>query len=123
MTFLLTLIGGLVFQLLLPPWWVVLVPAFGAGLGWGRTGRGAFWQGFGAVALLWGGYAAWLHVRSGGILTERVAVLFQGLPPLVLVVLAAVLGGLAAGLAALSGYYLRLTFRRRPSDDNVCEPT
>ena len=97
-------------QLLLP-WWSLAVVAFGAGLGLARTGRAAFWAGYGGAALSWLLPAAWLAWQNDGLLARRVAQLLPlGGSALALVLVAGVVAGLAGGLAALAGAWVQAAF-------------
>ena len=94
-------------QLLLP-WWSLAAVAFGVGLGLARTGRAAFGAGFGGAALSWLLPAAWLAYQNNGLLAQRVAQLLPlGGSAAALVLVAGVVAGLAGGLAALAGAWVR----------------
>jgi hypothetical protein len=93
------------------PWWTIALVAFGVAAGFSRSARGAFLAGFCAIALVWTGAALFSHIRSGGILTERVAALFSLPFPELLIPVTALIGGLVGGLAALSGFFSRRLFR------------
>ncbi|MES2734217.1 MAG: hypothetical protein V4714_20890 [Bacteroidota bacterium] len=100
------LVLSIVAQLFLPWWMIALIP-FGLAF-WQASASGkAFISGFVGIALGWLGMSLLIHLRTGGILTARVAGIFS-LPNSMLLILATVLiGGLVGGLAALSGYYCR----------------
>lgn len=106
MLFLLIALLSLLLQLFLP-WWIVAPVAFGLALWRGRSGWQAFGAGFGAVALVWLVSSAFIHLRTGGILTGKVAALLTLPSPLLLLVVTALIGGLVGGMAALSGYFSR----------------
>lgn len=101
-------------QWLLPFWWLSAMVAFGVCVARAQTGGQAFAAGFLGVAVLWFGYALSIHMRSGGILTAKMDELLRpianGIP---LVLLSAIIGGLVAGLAGLSGFLLRRAVRAR----------
>lgn len=61
-----------------------------------------------AVALLWGGYATWLHWANEGLLGNRIGLLFGGIDGWMVVVVTTALGGLLGWLGALTGSQLRL---------------
>lgn len=88
------------------PWWSAALVPFALAFWQGRNAGGSFWNGFGAGSSLWLAVAYWQHVRSGGLLTGRIAELLSVSTPL-LFTITGLLGGLVAGLAALSGFYLR----------------
>ncbi|QKZ11490.1 hypothetical protein [Spirosoma sp. KUDC1026] len=98
---------SLLAQLFLP-WWSLAVVAFAVcfarsgGAGW------AFLQGLMGVALVWLGYALFIHINTDGIFTGRMGMLLfkadgAGLPLLV----TTLLSGLIGGLAGMSGYLVR----------------
>ena len=97
------------------PWWSVVPVALGVAFGVGRTGGKAFLAGFFGVGLGWLTLALWFYFRNNGLLAGRVA---QLLPlsgsGLLLALVAAAVGGLVGGLAALSGCWLRQALLPRP---------
>ncbi|MBJ6107870.1 hypothetical protein JAO73_02525 [Hymenobacter sp. BT523] len=98
------------------PWWSLAVVAFVVGLAIAPSGKAAFWAGFAGSALSWVLPAAWLAYQNNGLLAHRVAQLLPlgGSVP-ALVAVAGLVAGLAGGLAALSGAWLREAFRPRYS--------
>ena len=102
------------------PWWGIAVAGFIAGLTKARTGWQALGAGFAGVGLVWLGTASYLHLKSGGVLSARMAEM-MGLPgPVSLILLTAAIGGLVGGLAAATGYHTRpLLGRGRAVADNV----
>ncbi|QIX61733.1 hypothetical protein FY528_11075 [Hymenobacter lutimineralis] len=105
--FLLIFLAATGAQLFLP-WWSVVPVAVALGFWRGtRSGR-AFLAGFAGLALSWLLPAAWLHLRTDGILSQRVATLLPlGGNGWLLALVAALLIGLIGGLSSLSGYWLR----------------
>ncbi len=88
------------------PWWATGGLAMLTAL-WIKIKPGlSFWAGFLAVALLWGGYAAWLSWANEGILAARMGALF-GLSGGLLLLVTALIGGLLGGLGALTGSLAR----------------
>lgn len=109
-TYLLLLIFfGAILQYFLP-WWSLPLAAFLLALGFRLLPRQAFLAGFLGAALLWGGYATYLHILNEGILAARMGALFGGLGPNVMVVLTALFGGLFGGLGAWTGSLARQAF-------------
>jgi hypothetical protein len=51
-------------------------------------------------------------MQSEGILTERVALLFNLPSPVLLIAITALIGGLVGGIAALSGFFFRQLFSK-----------
>lgn len=100
---LLAFVSGLYF-----PWWVFSIPVLiVAALVHQRPWK-AFFSGFLALLLLWGGMALFIDINNNGILSTRVAGVFaEGLSSVVISVATAVIGALIGGFAALTGSYLR----------------
>lgn len=72
----------------------------------------AFLSGFTALFLLWGGIALFINIQNQGLLAEKVAMLLPlGGSPALLILVTALVGALVAGMASLSGNYLR-SYRR-----------
>lgn len=96
------------------PWWSLAVVAFVVGLAIAPTGRVAFWAGFSGGGLSWVLPAAWLAYQNEGLLAHRMAQLLPlGGSVVALVLVAGVVAGLAGGLAALAGTWLRQGFQSR----------
>ncbi len=89
------------------PWWIIAVVAFGIALWKATTAGSAFWSGFLSIVLLWAFMSTVTHARTEGILTEKIAHLFNLPASSLLIVITALVGGIVGGLAALSGYYVR----------------
>lgn len=99
-------------QALQLPWWTLAVVAYLGGLGLARTGKAAFWAGFGGAALSWLIPAAWLAQQNNGLLAHRMAQLLPlggSVPALILV--DGLVAGLVGGMAALAGAWLLEAFR------------
>ena len=90
---------------LLMPWWSFAIPCLVLG-GWlGKKGKTAFLYGFLGIGGLWLIQAGYIDAANDGILSSRIADLL-GLPhSLFVILLTAVIGGLAGGLSTLTGYY------------------
>ncbi|WP_303309462.1 hypothetical protein [Hymenobacter sp. BT730] len=105
--FLLILVLAALAQLFLP-WWIITPLCFVLAAWRGHTGGRAWLAGFGGIGLGWVLVAGWLHVRTEGILSHRVAQLLPlGGNGWLLVLVTAVLGGLVGGFAALAGAWVR----------------
>jgi hypothetical protein len=94
------------------PWWSLAMVAFAVGLALAPGGKAAFWAGFGGAARSWMLPAAWLAYQNEGLLAHRMAQLLPlgGSVP-VLVMVTGLVAGLAGGLAALAGVWLRQALR------------
>jgi len=92
------------------PWWSIAIAAFGVAALIPQKALRAFLSGFLGLFILWGGLAWWIDMNNQGILSKRIAELMQ-IPgkPFVLVLATGLIGGLVAGVAALSGSFLRQT--------------
>jgi len=106
MLFLLILVLSLAAQFFLP-WWIVAVIAFGLALWKARSAGGAFGAGFLGIGLGWLGMSLFIHLRTGAILTNKIAQLFSLPSSTLLLLITALVGGLVGGMAALSGYFCR----------------
>lgn len=99
----LAFIAGLKF----PWWWISIVAFLVAALVHQKPGK-AFLSGFLALFILWGILAFRIDMANQSILSGRIAELLplQGNSYL-LILVTALVGGLVAGLSALSGSFLR----------------
>ena len=90
------------------PWWTLAVVAFVvAALIHQRAGK-SFLSGFIALFLMWGILATIIDQKNQQVLSKKIASLLSlGDGAFVLVLLTALVGGLVAGLGAMSGSYLR----------------
>jgi hypothetical protein len=89
------------------PWWSFAVCAFIVALAIHQKAWKAFLAGFLALALLWGLMASWYDLNNEQMLSARIAkILFVG-SSVALILVTALLGGLVAGFAAMTGSYLR----------------
>jgi hypothetical protein len=106
-----SLLTGLFFNALLP-WWSIALVAGLAAATLGRNQGSAFLGGFCGAGLSWVLAALVIHVKNGGLLTERMTRLilepltgstesWQWIPLLVLI------SGLVGGMASLTGFALR----------------
>ncbi len=96
------------------PWWSVGLVAFAGGALFAlERGMGSFLCGFLAALSLWSGYALYLDVANGSLLSEKVGRLMGGLPPEGLVLITGLLGGLVGGSFALTGTQLSRLWKKR----------
>jgi len=89
-------------------WWSIAIVAFlVAALIPQRPGI-SFLTGFVALFLLWGGLSFWLSMRNEHILAHKISMLLLKMDnPYLLIAATGLIGGLVAGMAALTGSYLR----------------
>ena len=103
LTALLAFISGL----FLPWWGIAITSLLVAVLVHQKAGKD-FLAGLLGVFLLWAGLAWWIDMKNNGVLSKKVAaVLPLGGNALLLILLTGIIGGLVAGMAALSGSLLR----------------
>jgi len=110
LTALLSFIAGIY----IPLWWFFAVVALLVALLIHQKGGKAFLAGFLALFILWFVLAFWIDNANGGVLSVKIASLLPlGGSKWVLMIFTAVIGGLVAGFAALSGSYLRSTSSKK----------
>jgi hypothetical protein len=105
----LTALLAFLFQLILP-WWGIAVAAFLVATAFDQSGIVALRNGFTGVFLFWAGAAAIVSVMNEGVLMARLAMLFSLPSGWLTVLVTGLVGGVAGGLAALTGNRLRVTF-------------
>ncbi len=100
----LSFIGGLFL-----PWWSIAIAAFFCAILVPQKKPGiAFLAGFSAIFLLWAGLAWWINSSNNGILAAKIAkVLPLGGSAIALIIVTALIGALVAGLASMTGSFLR----------------
>ena len=103
------------------PWWIVaIVPALVCMLL--RLGvLQAFISGFLGIGVLWLCLAWRIHVDSGGVLSNKVTMLFGLSDPLQLVLSTGLVGGLVGGLAAINGSVWRNFFTGKRKNRSTYE--
>ncbi|MBK7344003.1 MAG: hypothetical protein IPJ06_13480 [Saprospiraceae bacterium] len=97
------------------PWWTIAPLAAGVCFLIRSRPMKALAQGVVAGGLLWGGLAFFRDQANDHLLSSQIGTLFQGVSPAVVIAITAVLGGLVAGLGALTGASLREVFQVRHS--------
>lgn len=108
LTALLSFISGLFL-----PWWGIAIAALLTAVLVHQNAGKAFLAGFLGVLLLWAGLAWWIDMKNDGVLSKKIAsVLPLGGSALLLILVTGIIGGLVAGIAAMSGSYLRSSGNR-----------
>ena len=103
LTALLAFISGLFL-----PWWGIAITSLLIAVLVHQKACKAFLAGLLGVFLLWAGLAWWIDMKNNGVLSKKIAsVLPLGGNSLVLILVTGLIGGLVAGMAAMSGSYLR----------------
>ena len=92
------------------PWYSIAIAAFAVSVA--IQSKSNFLAGFFAIAILWF-LAAWIiDSHSGSGLADRVALILPVQKKIYLMLISAVIGGLVAGFAAMTGSALRKQKRR-----------
>ena len=109
LTALLSFIAGIY----IPIWWFFAIIALLVALLVHQRAGKAFFAGFLGLFILWSILAVWIDNGNEGVLSVKIASLL----PLagsewMLIIVTAIVGGLVAGFAALSGSYLRSSARK-----------
>ncbi len=103
LTALLAFISGIFF-----PWWGMAITSLLVAVLVHQKAGKAFLAGLLGVFLLWAGLAWWIDMKNNGVLSKKIAaVLPLGGNAILLILLTGIIGGLVAGMAALSGSFLR----------------
>jgi hypothetical protein len=90
------------------PWWSIAIVAFIVTVLIRQTPAAAFITGFISLFLLWGGLSFWISSNNHHILAHRVSLVILKIDrPYLLMMATALIGGLIAGFAALTGSYAR----------------
>ena len=90
------------------PWWGIAIAAFIVALVINQSGGRSFLSGFIALLILWMGIALWIDSNNNSVLSKKIAmVLPLGGNTLLLILITSIVGGLVAGLAALTASFLR----------------
>jgi len=102
-------------QIFIPWWSILLVPFLVNSLIFSK-GFSSFGSGFIGVGLLWLIKATLIDLNTESILTSQIAELFSLPNTYLLILLTALIGGLAAGFAGLAGSHFRSLFKRKRKD-------
>ncbi|MEO5781707.1 MAG: hypothetical protein ABIQ07_00460 [Ginsengibacter sp.] len=90
------------------PWWSIGIVSFLVTALIPQGAAKSFFTGFVALFFLWGGLSFWISNNNDHILAHKVSLLFLKVDsPYLLIITTALIGGFVAGLAALTGSFLR----------------
>ena len=90
------------------PWWFMAVTSLLVAVLVHQQAGKAFLSGLLGVFILWAGLAWWIDMKNNGVLSVKIAkVLPLGGSSIALILVTGLIGGLVAGMAAMSGSYLR----------------
>ncbi len=116
MLFILILLVAFILQFFLP-WWIVAIVAFVAAFLKARAGSNAFWSGFFAIGTLWTIVGLFKTLSNKNILANKVGQMLMlpetGFNWLLVLIISALIGALAAGFSALAGYYFQAALRTK----------
>lgn len=93
------------------PWWTMAIGAFATGLYFRQNGVLSFFAGLLGVGLLWYGMAWYADSSTNSILSEKMAAILPTKTVGMLLLVTAFIGGLAGGLASMTGGII--SYRRR----------
>jgi hypothetical protein len=92
------------------PWWSIAIAAFAVAAAIPQKPAKSFLAAFTALFLLWGTLSWWISNANGHMLAPKISMLlFKTASTWALILGAATIGALVAGMAALSGSFLRST--------------
>lgn len=90
------------------PWWSIAIAAFIVAVAIPQKPLLSFAAGFIALFLLWGSLAWYISSNNNHLLAHKVSLLLLKMDsPNILILATALIGALVAGLAALSGSFVR----------------
>jgi L-lactate permease len=113
MLFFIILISSLVVSFVLP-WWIVAIISFLSALFIARSSAHAFWSAFVAIFIVWVVMAMFKSVPNDHILATRMAHLLPlGGHWVLLAAITGLIGGLVAGMSALSGQLFRRAYYKK----------
>ena len=92
------------------PWWSVVIASFLISLILSSKGWNSFFSGFIGVGVLWFILAFRIDTASDSILTDKVAAIFSLPNAFILILVTALIGGIAGGFGALAGSHFRSIF-------------
>ncbi len=110
--FIISIVLAIILSLFLP-WWSVMTAALASALFVPLKRAAVFFVPFFAILLFWAVYSFMLSSGNDYTLAKRIAVLLDlGGNPYVLMLVTGIVGGLAAGIAAIFGKQLSLVLKK-----------
>jgi len=90
------------------PWWGIAITSLLVAVIIHQKAGKAYLSGFLGLFLLWAALAWWIDMKNNGVLSKKIAsVLPLGGNAILLIIVTGFIGGLVAGMAAMSGSFLR----------------
>ena len=105
--------------LLFLPWWCLFFTAGLVGLLIPNKGFSTFFAGFLGIALLWSIQAFMIDLSNESILSSRISELFSLNSSMLLILVTALIGGIAGGFGALTGKLLGDLFKKKKETYSV----
>ncbi len=106
LTFIITLFLSAILQIFFP-WWTIAIAAVIAGYLSQTTPWRTFLAGAAAIGFLWLGFTLAVSILGSTAVLPKLATLFNLPHPIFLYILTVLIGSLTAGMAALSGIWLK----------------
>lgn len=95
------------------PWWTVIIAAGLGGMIIKSKGFTAFGAGFLGVAILWFIQMYFIDSANESLLATKVSAIFTLNSAFLLMIISAIIGGLAGGFGALTGKLFRDLFKKK----------
>ncbi len=95
------------------PWWTVIVIAFIVSVTIKTNGFSSFSSSFLAIAGLWFYKAYTIDMETNSLLTNKIAELFMINNAFLIIIITALIGGLAAGFGGLTGHTFIKLFEKK----------
>lgn len=97
------------------PWWGVLIPTFIIGIWFLNGSFTAFMTGFLGAGFAWFFQSLYVHIGNDGILSGRIAEMMGVGSPWIVLLITFVVGAVAGGVGALTGYLLKVNLKKTES--------
>lgn len=108
---------GFIFEQFLP-WWSVAIAAFTICAWRVKSVKEGGLTGLSGVGILWLLVSLIIHFQSGGILTRRIATLFNVHWSFAVIMITVLIAAIVGGLAGISGFYFRrAVFKKKLATD------
>jgi len=108
----LCLLVMLVWHLLTPYWWGVMLVPFAYGAGLAKTGGKAIRTGLLSAGILWLGASLFFYFSGSGIIASRMAGMFGLGRPGLMIAATALVAAVAAGFSGYAGYAVGVLLRK-----------
>ena len=93
-------------------WWMGMVAAFVVSFVSPSSGLNAFISGFLGVGLVWMGHAWTLDVANGSVFSSKIVQILNQNDPIILVLAAGGIAGIAGGFSAITGTTFKALFAK-----------